>query len=93
MRRLQRNRHEGLLTNRHDGLPANRHAGLSTNQRGRLWTNRHEIVALTAQTRAPSAGIVSREGGGTVIPTLGGGMGFFGGRRPPTVRLARVGGA
>jgi len=47
---------------------------LPTNRHERPWTNRHEIVALTAQTRAPRAGSVSREGGGTGIPTQGGGV-------------------
>ena len=84
-------RHDGLSAIRHDGLSTDRHERLSTNQHGRLWTNGHEIVALKAQTRAPHTGIVSREGGGTVIPTLGGGMGSFRGRRAPTVRSVEAG--
>jgi hypothetical protein len=43
-----------------------------------VWRNRHEIVALASQTRAPRPGNVSREGGGTALPTQGGGMGFGG---------------
>jgi hypothetical protein len=57
----------------------------------RVWTDRHEIGTTPSQTRAPRGGIVSLEGGGTVIPTLGGGMGFCGHRRFLAVRAARAG--
>ena len=64
-----------------------------TTNRHELGMDRHEIVTLSAQTRAPSADIVSREGGGTVIPTQGGGMGFWARRLSPLVQSARVGAA
>jgi len=41
--------------------------------RAGLLKNRHELDTNESQTRAPRAGIVSREGGGTTHPTLGGG--------------------
>jgi hypothetical protein len=41
-------------------------------------TNRHDFRSDPAQTRAKWAGIVSREGGGTIVPTLGGGYGVGG---------------
>ena len=44
-----------------------------------LWTDRHAIGAAASRTRAPAAGIVAHEGGGS-YPTLelGGGAGFLG---------------
>ena len=52
----------------------NKHASRVTGyDRG---TNRPEVVTKSAQTRAQRGGIVSREGGGTVRPTLGGGCGL-----------------
>jgi hypothetical protein len=40
---------------------------------GRPGTNRHKSGTDSAQTRVTVVGIVSREGGGAAIPTLGGG--------------------
>jgi hypothetical protein len=39
-------------------------------------TERHRIVTNASQTREPTTASVSREGGGSVRPTLGGGFGF-----------------
>ena len=47
-----------------------------TAQRDPLWKNRRTFGTPAAQTRAPAAASVSAEGGGTVTPTLGGGIGF-----------------
>jgi hypothetical protein len=40
------------------------------------WSNRLEFGSQPSQTRAPNLASVSAEGGGTVTPTLGGGIGF-----------------
>jgi len=44
---------------------------------GRPEANRHKSGSDPAQTCVTVAGIVSREGGGTAIPTLGGGYRLY----------------
>jgi len=39
-----------------------------------LWTKSHSIVTEPSHMRAPLPGIVDREGGGMLFPTLGGGL-------------------
>jgi len=48
-----------------------------TRRHGALWTKRPTSGTAASQTRAPGAGSVSAEGGGTTTPTLMGGGTWF----------------
>jgi hypothetical protein len=52
-----------------------------------LSTDRHDFGTPTSQTRAPNAASVFAEGGGTVTPTLGGGIGSSREREPAAAFL------
>ena len=49
-----------------------------------LWSERHRFGTKWTRTREQLIGIVSREGGGTRTPTLGGGTGVTRARGTPT---------
>jgi hypothetical protein len=60
-----------------------------TPDRRPLWINRPAFGTARSQTRAPKAGSVPAEGGGTATPTLGGGFWFSREQFPVAGEVAR----
>jgi hypothetical protein len=70
----------------------NRRTALDRVVRSTLWSDRPEVGTHPSQTRVENPASVSAEGGGTVTPTLGGGIGFSREQKAGACRGERRGG-